>query len=759
MALVSAPTLTATVVQNFFIEALGGSRDPISYMDRFPDTVYSKAYDSLLVRFMYALLGPAGVGLLRQDYLEARLQVEAAGLQTTDLDSLYTNAFGFARLAEETYELDADADLLPAAQRSQVLAQDAAFRNRAQDFLRGARAGGTVLGVTLAARSGLGQPVEAIENYRALFDHYTDIPLGLPTIGLTNRVNEVTIVPRQLVPQNDSQEIYLTGEPTQGWFTLTYPAGQNWLAVPVQCVSGQASITVPDIADFSPGVFVTVTDILSSTPHPPLDPTAIGWNNVQLYAEVGTASGSSTVNLVYPLAAGIDAGDLAPVPNTGTFYAFVGNAQTTDVPYNATAAEIEVALTALSVIGLGNVTCTGGPLPDQPVVVTFTGALSDINTPTIAANIATDLATGVGTLGIPLLADNTGNPLNVDAVVTTLTPGISPTQDTSIAPADEYAMRLAIDQIKPITTFITTQPGITTTFQQEANTTFSGTNQIEVARYVTGRSDVPWPGVDNTHWIQAGVEHEAPLPFGTNGKQYTGFHNISNITAYTEGALGDAGYSTGTTPITSYWDTLIGNFSQAQLMIMPGLNAIQNAQMQFTASGAEAAQPDPLVITNVGGQGIINGSYPVDYMSLPGITQPSGGALWASMERTAGADYLEIDLGQAQPVNFLYFEATAKPYAIDIAYDILDQSPRRLFQPATVPPHSQSSTSLAFNAVKIWSDLNIFITNPLGGMIYTRFLRIGFNKLPSGTPFAPVGQNVTPFSIEVRNLRIGRNVV
>jgi hypothetical protein len=255
------------------------------------------------------------------------------------------------------------------------------------------------------------------------------------------------------------------------------------------------------------------------------------------------------------------------------------------------------------------------------------------------------------------------------------------------------------------------------------------------------------------------VEHEAPLPFGTNGTQYTGFHNISSITAYTEGALSDAGYILGTTPISSYWDTLIGNFSQAQLVIMPGLNALQNVQMQFTASGAQAAQPDPLVITNVGGRGVINGSYPVDYMSLPGISQPASGTLWASMERVSGEDYLEIDLGQAQPVNFLYFEATAKPYSIDIAYDVLDQSPQRLFASAIVPPHSQSSTSLVFSATKIWNDLSIFITNQLGGMIYTRFLRIGFNKLPAGTPFAPIGQPTIPFSIEVRNLRIGRNVV
>ena len=751
MALLSAPTLTSTVVQNFFIEALGGSQDPISYLDRFPDTVYSKAYDSLLVQFMYALLGPAGVGGLRQEYLEARLQVEAAGLQTVDLDSLYTNAFAFARLAEETYEIDASADLLPAAQRAQVLAQDASFRNRAQDFLRGARAGGTLLGITLAARSGLGQPVEAFENYRVLYDHYTDVPLGLPQVGQTMLTNEVTIVPRQLVPQNDVQQLLLTGEPIQGFFSLVYPAGQNWNVVPVQCTAGSAVITVPTVQNFPPGVFVTVTNILSSVTNPALNPAAVGWNNAQLYAQVGTVAGSTTVNLV------TSTGAAAPVPSTGTFYAFVGNGQTTPLPYNATAGQIQVALTALPLIGNTNVVCTGGPLPDQTVTITFVGALSDFDAPTIDPIISTDLATGVGTTLFPLMTDNTDNPLNVDALLTTTTVGIAPGVAATIAPADEYAMRLAVDQLKPLPTFITTQPGTSTTIEQPPNTVFSATNTVEVLRYVTGRSNVPWPSLDSTHWIQAGLEHEAPLQYGS-GSQYTGFHNISGVTAYTESALGDSNYVSGDISVATYWDTLIGNFSQAQLLLMPGLAAIQNNQMQYTPTGAAAAQPEPLVISKLGTEWIINGSYPTDYMSLPGVTQPAGGTLWASLERNAGEDYLEIDLGQAQAVNYLYFEATSKPYNISLSYDTLDQSPARIFRPVTVPPHNGSTLTLTYDAVKIWTTCNIYFTDSLGDMIYTRFLRLGFSKFPSGSPFAPIGQPTTPYSIEVKNLRVGRNV-
>jgi hypothetical protein len=761
--LIGAPTITSTVVQNFFIEALGGSQNPISYLDRFPDTVYSKAYDSLLVQFMYALLGPVGVGSLRQDYLEARLQFEMANIQITDLDSLYSNAFGFARLAEETYELDASASLLPAAQRAQVLAQDASFRNRAQDFLRGARAGDTLLGITLAAKSGLGTPVEAIENYRSLFDHYTDIPMGLPTFGQTTRVNEVIIIPRALAPKNDVQTIAITGEPLSGWFTLTYPAGQNWLVVPVICTGHNATITVPTVFNFPVGTFVTVTNILTSTVNPVLDPTTLWWNNVQLYAQVGSVSGGTTVNLVQTLMGGINAGTPALVPDSGTFYAFVGVAQTVPLPYNATSGQIQVALTSLPVVGSGNIICGDGPLPSHPITITFVGMLSDVSTPTIAVNAATDLATGVGVGANGLLADVEENPLTVNADVTTTTIGVSgPGLDTTtISPANEYSMRLAIDQIKSLPTFISTTSGSRDTFQQLVNTTFSAAYQTEVIRYVTGRNDISWPNLDTTHWIQAGQEHEGPLPYGASGRQYTGFHNISNIVAYTDQALLDTNYGAGTLGVGTYWDTLIGSFSQAQLALMPGLSALQNTRMQFTSTGAAATQTEPLVISTVAGKGIVDGTYPVDYLSLPGITKTftqGGGTLWASMERTAGSDYLEIDLGQAQPVNYLYFQATAKPYAIAVYYDTFDQSPQRSFVPALIPPMSGSTTNLTFNALKIWTTCEIFFTNLQGGMIYTRFLRLEFTKQPANTLYAPIGRATVPYSIEVQHLRVGRNI-
>ncbi len=75
----------------------------------------------------------------------------------------------------------------------------------------------------------------------------------------------------------------------------------------------------------------------------------------------------------------------------------------------------------------------------------------------------------------------------------------------------------------------------------------------------------------------------------------------------------------------------------------------------------------------------------VDYATLPGEPQqPTAPPFGASAARASGTEYLEIDLGTVQPVNFISFEATSKPYQIDAAYVLLDQAPQRSFTPVTL---------------------------------------------------------------------------
>jgi len=109
------------------------------------------------------------------------------------------------------------------------------------------------------------------------------------------------------------------------------------------------------------------------------------------------ASASPPVNLTMPVNANTTLGDVITWLNTnegtaavnevqtvsitgsptgGTFTLNYGGQTTAPIAYDATAAEVDAALEALSNIGAGGVSCTGGDLPDTPVVVEFTGALA-----------------------------------------------------------------------------------------------------------------------------------------------------------------------------------------------------------------------------------------------------------------------------------------------------------------------------------------------------------------------------------------------
>lgn len=93
-------------------------------------------------------------------------------------------------------------------------------------------------------------------------------------------------------------------------------------------------------------------------------------------------------------------------PTGGTFTITYSGQTTAAIVYNATAAQVQTALTALSNLGAGQVTCTGGPLPTTAVAVTFGGTLAGIDVAPFTASGA--LLTGGTTPAV---------------VVTTTTPG------------------------------------------------------------------------------------------------------------------------------------------------------------------------------------------------------------------------------------------------------------------------------------------------------------------------------------------------
>lgn len=653
---VTTPDFTGIVNQQFFLRPLGGPTNPLNYLDRFPDEVYTKSIDSHLVRFMYALLGPAGIGWLKKNYLESRLKLEDFGIETFDLDKFYGDPLRFGRILEEVYDVD-PGGLIPRDQWEELRSKDAAYRNRAVDFVNAARAGNTPLGMRLAARSGLGHEVEIVENYNYIYDNLTDDPIGVPDYGFTDSTSEFIVIPRRELPQSEIQVLTITGSPTGGLFSLFFPVGNE------------------------------------------------------------------ATNTTQPIS------------------------------FDATRATIQAFLEALPTIGATNVRVSGGPLPDQPVEILFTNDLGYSDVPQLQA--------------IPAL---TGGTLPT-MLVETKRSGVDQTDEVvSISPRDKHYLQEAIGRLKPVNTLATFGKGNGTVSPQVFNGVSSTSNYQEVVRYVTGQNGVLWPAVSTTSWIEKSVEHHAPRGFGDLQQHYQGFHNVAQIIAYGENAIDDLGDGADFNLFASpaYNNSHLGQFSAHQRTLFPVLAQSLSSDFQFTPDRSLADYAEPLVITSSttassNAVQLVNGIYPINYQDLPGVPQIKykDDQFWASVERPTGTDYIEIDLGSPQAVNYLYFEITGKPYNISLEYDLLDQAPERQWSPVTLTPDLPSVTSIGYqrSISNPWQQTEMWFENALGKTLFTRYLRLSFERRNDlSSPFVDVDGTLLPYSIELRNLRVARNV-
>ncbi len=102
---------------------------------------------------------------------------------------------------------------------------------------------------------------------------------------------------------------------------------------------------------------------------------------------------AGTVMGMYSAAAASEVQSLAitGTPTGGTFTLTYDGKTTSALPYNATPAQVQAALEALSNIGTGNVLCAGGPLPGTAISITFRQDLAQQNVPAITT---TDSLTG-----------------------------------------------------------------------------------------------------------------------------------------------------------------------------------------------------------------------------------------------------------------------------------------------------------------------------------------------------------------------------
>lgn len=92
-------------------------------------------------------------------------------------------------------------------------------------------------------------------------------------------------------------------------------------------------------------------------------------------------------------------------PTGGTFTLTFSGQTTAAIAYNATAAAVQSALEALSNINVGDVACTGGPLPGTLVTVTFGGQYLGVN---VAAMTATGSLTGGSSPAVAIATTTAG---------------------------------------------------------------------------------------------------------------------------------------------------------------------------------------------------------------------------------------------------------------------------------------------------------------------------------------------------------------
>lgn len=667
----SSLQISATIPQSFIVEALGGPQHPTALLDRLPDALYHKAPESHLVRLLYALLGPAGVGKLSKQYLESRLAFEEMGVELFDLDAFFGDPFAFGRILEESYDENAG-DLLSSEVQERLRARDARYRNRALDFLGAVRLGNSPEGMRLAARAGLGHDVEIVENYTYLYDLHSDQPRGLPYYGRTSSTEEMIVLPRQEISRSEVQTITIYGTPTGGYLTLLFngrtcddPAFQN---IPYNAPArGSWDLTDPE--------------------NPVLD----------------------TVGVQEVLEAHLD-------------------------------------------IGPGNVRVSGGPGPTNPWVVEFIGALSSRDVPEISF------------YGDPNESLTGGDPLRT-AVVTTSVGGLDASNEiVTVSPRDQYHLQQALDRLRAVTTIPSIADSSGLRSYQRIAGMHATSELVEVVRYVTGSAAVKWPALDGTHWIERNVEREAPRSFAVPKQHYQGFHNITGVSAYTDAALVDsAAYEAGVIS-DDYRSEHIGPFHPAQTAVYNAL-VHDRTTLHFKAGRAPADYPEQPIVTGqnaLGDVALIQGVYPIDYVGLAGVPtiQYKDEQFWASIERVEGTDYLEIDLGSVQVVNFLAFETLRKPLQITIAYDRLDQAPRRSFVDVT-PSAPDYPSLVGFGPDAGWTYLEFDFSDVTGNPIYTRYLRVQIDRRTSATdPFLfDVARNIAnPWSVEIKNLRLGRNV-
>lgn len=214
------------------------------------------------------------------------------------------------------------------------------------------------------------------------------VPDPATTVGVSVKfgsdTTEYTVTARTLGSGTDEvQTIEIDDDVSGGNFTLTY-GGQTTgsiaynasaavvkAALEALSTLGLGTVTV---TGSSPKWTVTFSGSLAST-----DVSMISGTNVDMtggdtttVAVVETVAGVDGVNEVQTLT-------VTGTPTGGDTVISFGGDSTGAIDFDATAAEVELALEAMDSIPQGEATCAGGPWPGTPITVTFSGTLGKTN--------------------------------------------------------------------------------------------------------------------------------------------------------------------------------------------------------------------------------------------------------------------------------------------------------------------------------------------------------------------------------------------
>lgn len=230
----TTPTITQIVASNPVVEPLDGPVTVDDVMDRFPEEIYQQGHDTHLYKFMTALCGDAGSGLIKKQLYAARLRFEAEFINFHNLDDFYATQFQLRRLADETYAGDPIVDALTPEQFDTIELADQSFYQRAQEFFTAIRYGNSPQGLVTMAQAGSGVDADIIEHYKYIFDQYSDDPLGLEPHGTTLSTSEFVISSRFLGADTDRQYT----QPWQWTYEFTPPTLTSNAGRPVPAPAG-----------------------------------------------------------------------------------------------------------------------------------------------------------------------------------------------------------------------------------------------------------------------------------------------------------------------------------------------------------------------------------------------------------------------------------------------------------------------------------------------------------------------------------------